>query len=103
MISEQPNTHLVFPFKMTTWLPTCYASYLRWLRGLLERLGHAAALAAWEEACLVAEDGLLSQVLGSGWNELPEAANVEASLEALWPRFFATAIEAWGRKKPGAG
>jgi hypothetical protein len=98
-MSDQPNPHLVFPFKMAAWLPTCYASYLRWLRGLLERLGRAAALAAWEEACLVGEDGLLCQVLSSGWNEVarPEVANVEASLGALWPRFFATAVEGVGQ------
>ena len=56
-MSEQ--SHSLFPFRMAAWLPTCYRAYLRWLRGLLERLGHAAALASWEEACQAAEDGLL--------------------------------------------
>jgi len=96
-MSEQ--RHNLFPFKMATWLPTCYASYLRWLRGLLERLVHDAALSAWEEACQAADDGLLRQVLSSGWIEAPEAANVEASLEALWPRFFPAAIEGLGQEE----
>jgi hypothetical protein len=98
-MNDLPQNQKVFSFKLAPWLLVCYRSYLRWLRGLLERLGHVAALAAWEEACQAAEDDLLRQVLCSGWIEAPEATNVEASLDALWPRFFPAAIEGLGQEE----
>ena len=38
-----------FPLHLASWLPARYASYLRWLSHLIDRLGADRALALWEE------------------------------------------------------
>ena len=94
-MGEQPGNDKVFPFQMATWLQGCYAAYLRWLRGLLERLGREPALAVWEEAVAGEDDGLLSQILSGGWRHAPsvETGEIETSIVALTVKNFPLSIE----------
>ncbi len=95
MAKDMPRTKKVFSLRLAAWLPTCYASYLRWLRRLLERLGHDRTLSLWQAVYQDYDDELLLQILGTGWNATPQdkELDVEASLAELFPRFFPVAIE----------
>jgi len=94
-MKESLPSEKVFPFRMAAWLLGCYRSYLRWLRGLLERLGHDCTLSVWQEACQGAEDELLLHILSTGWSQDPavDAAEVESSISRLSSEYFSVAIE----------
>jgi hypothetical protein len=85
----------VFPFRLASWLPICYASYLHWLSHLLERLGHDCTLSVWQNVYQDYDDELLLQILRTGWNDVAqdESVDVEESITELISRFFPVAIE----------
>ena len=94
-MSDIPRPARVFPLRLTSWLPAIYASYLQWLRHLLERLGQDCTLSVWQSACEDHDDELLLQILGTGWNDLAEdeVIDVEESIADLLPRFFPITTE----------
>ena len=100
-MNDTPLSKRVFPFRLAFWLPSYYESYLRWLRHLLERLGHDATLAVWQDACQDDEDELLLRILGTGWAEVPpeEGIDVGESLADSLSRFFPVAIEGVTKEK----
>jgi hypothetical protein len=55
----------------------------------------------WQDACRDYDYELLLQILGDGWKEVTqdEAADTEASIAELFPRFFPAAIEGVSREK----
>jgi hypothetical protein len=86
---------------MASWLPTRYATYLYWLRHLIERLGYGCALSIWQDVYQDYDDELLLQILRTGWNEVAqeEAIDVEGSITELFPRFFPGAIEGVSKER----
>ncbi len=88
-----PCPQRVFPFRLAAWLPGCYASYLHWLRHLLERLGSECALATWREVPQGYDDTFLQQILGVGWQEAAPAADVEAAVAGRLAEVFSAAVE----------
>ena len=65
-MSYIPCIDRVFPFMLAAWLPTRYASYLHWLRRMLERLGLDRTLAIWQEIYQRYDNELLFEYLGFG-------------------------------------
>lgn len=85
----------VFPFRLASWLPMRYASYLHWLGHLLNRLGRERTLSIWQAVNEGYDDELLRQILRTGWREVPEEdrIDVEAAIAGLLPRFFPAAVQ----------
>lgn len=94
-MSATPCSQRVFPFRLASWLPTAYASYLRWLRYLLERLGHGCTLLVWEDACRDQDDELLLEILTTGWQNDAEGepVDVDASIAESLAEHFPAATE----------
>jgi hypothetical protein len=80
---------------LASWLPGRYASYLRWLSHLIDRLGASRALALWREVHEGYDDELLSSILATGWcaDEQADMAAAEEHIAALPAQFFPTARE----------
>lgn len=93
-MNEIPLTERVFRFKLAPWLPACYASNLGWLKHLLERLGSECTLAAWQSVCQEGDDGLLHQILSSGWAEVPvtERFDAENRIAGVFAELYPTTI-----------
>jgi hypothetical protein len=87
-------TQRVFPLRLASCQLTIYASYLRRLHHLLERLGRDCTLAVWQEVPQADDDALLRQVLGTGWQDVAsgDQVNVEGSIAGLLAGSFPTAI-----------
>jgi len=100
-MNDIPCAKRVFPFRLASWLPTRYASYLHWLSHLLERLGHDCTLSLWQDVCQDYDDELLLRILRTGWNDVAQdrVIDVEESIAALFPRFFPVAIEGVSEEK----
>jgi hypothetical protein len=94
-MNELPLSKRVFPFRLASWLPRYYASYLRWLRHLLERLGHDGALSIWQDVYQGYEDERLLPILRTGWKEVAPEERIEVgeSIAGSLSRFFPAAIE----------
>lgn len=94
-MNDIPCSKRVFPFRLASWLPTQYTSYLHWLSHLLERLGHDCTLSVWQSVYQDYDDELLLQILRAGWNDVAqeEMTDVEESISELLPRFFPSTIE----------
>ena len=94
-MNDTPCSKRVFQFRLASWLPTRYASYLRWLSHLLERLGHDCTLSIWREVYQDYDDELLLQILKTEWNDIAqdEVIDVEESIAELFPRYFPVARE----------
>lgn len=100
-MNDIPCSARVFPFRLASWLPIRYASYLHWLSYLLKRLGHDCTLSVWQDAYRDYDDELLLQILTTGWNDVAqdETVDVEESITELFPRFFPIAIEGVSKEK----
>jgi len=83
-----PCSKRQFPFKIN--FVSFFASYLRWLRHLSERLGHQNTLSIWENSFSDYDDQLLMRILSSGWQngEPDDTIQLEAEAEALIEEFF---------------
>lgn len=94
-MNEIPITQRVFPFSLAAWYMALYASYLYWLRHLLDRLGSECALSIWQQVCQHDDDGLTLQVLGTGWEDVEQELgfDVDGSIAALLRELFPTPIE----------
>ena len=94
-MNDTPCSKRVFPLRLAGWLAACCASYLHWLRHLLERLGHDFTLAVWQDVYQDYDDELLLRILTTGWNEVAqdESADVEETIGELLPRVFPLPIE----------
>jgi hypothetical protein len=99
-----PCPKRVFPFKLASLLPSLYATYLHWLRHLLERLGHDCTLAIWQKGCQDYDDALVTQILTTGWNQAAsdEVIAAEESIDKLFSRFFPVAIDGVGKDEARA-
>jgi len=77
-----------FPFRIN--FVTFYASYLRWLRHLIERLGYQNTLSIWKGTFAEYDDQLLISILSSGWHEVEtdETNQLEAKAEEWIEEFF---------------
>jgi hypothetical protein len=82
-----------FPLRLASWFPGRYASYLRWLSHLVDRLGADRVLALWQEVHEGYDDELLSSILATGWcvDEQADIAAAEEHIAALLAQFFPTA------------
>jgi predicted hydrocarbon binding protein len=76
--------------RLASWLPGRYASYLRWLSHLIDRLGVDRVLALWQEVHQGYDDALLSSILATGWcaDEQADIAAAEEHIATLPARFF---------------
>jgi hypothetical protein len=85
--------------RLASWLPGRYASYLRWLSHLVDRLGVDRALALWQDVHSGYDSALLSSILAAGWraDEQADAAMAEERIAALPARFFPAAREGIGQ------
>ena len=94
-MNETPLSKRVFPFRLASWLPRYYASYLRWLRHLLERLGHGCTLSLWQDVYQGYEDERLLPILRTGWKEVPPEERIEVgeSIAEWLSKFFPAPIE----------
>lgn len=77
--SELPCSQRRFPLRLASWLPGRYASYLRWLSHLVERLGADRALALWQGVQQGQDDALVHDILAAlaahvdadgGWSDV---------------------------------
>lgn len=86
-----------FPFRIN--FVSFYAGYLRWLRHLVERLGHQNTLSLWSSTFANYDDPLLMSILSSGWQIIKsdEANQLEREAEALIEEFFPPASAALSR------
>ena len=96
-----PCSKRVFPFRLAPWLPARYASYLHWLKHLLERLGHDCTLSIWQDVTQDYDATLLRQILGSGWQASAQDAGMdgEASIAESCARSFPAAVEGVSQEK----
>jgi hypothetical protein len=78
-MSDTPGSKRVFPFRLASWLPTHYASYLHWLSHLLERLGHDCTLSIWQNVYQDYDDELLLQILSTRWNDVSRPKDIDGS------------------------
>lgn len=94
-MTNMPLKKQEFPFKLASWLPTCYTIYLIWLRHLLERLGQDRTLSIWRDVRQDYDDGFLLQILGTGWNIDMQAKGGEAEqkIAALFSGYFPDPIQ----------
>ena len=101
LMNNVPCRERVFPLRLASWLPGILASYLRWLRHLLERLGHDAALLIWQDVYRGYDDELLLQILTTGWNDVApdKIVDVEESIGELLPKSFPVTIEGVSKEK----
>jgi len=81
-----PKRH--FPFRIN--FVSLYATYLRWLRHLSERLGRENTLSIWENTFTDYDEKFTMSILSSGWQKgNPDETNqLEAKAEALIEEFF---------------
>jgi hypothetical protein len=79
-----------FPYRIS--FLTFYASYLRWLKHLMERLGDQSILLLWKETFTDYDDQILLNILSSGWHEVEtdETHQVEATAEAWIDDFLSS-------------
>lgn len=95
-MNRSPCSKRVFPFRMASWLPARYETYLLWLSRMLERLGYERTLAIYREVYQNYEDELLLKILQSGWNDdkqLDAQVDVEESIATLLEEYFPVAIQ----------
>jgi hypothetical protein len=92
-----PQRH--FPFKIN--FVSFYATYLRWLRHLSERLGHQNTLSIWENTFADYDDKFTMSILASGWQKLDSdnTNQLEAKVEALIEEFFPLSSSALSRSE----
>ncbi len=83
-----PCPKRLFPFRIN--FVTFYASYLRWLRHLIERLGYQNTLSIWKHTFAAYDDQLLMSILSSGWHEVESTNQLEGKAEELIEEFFPT-------------
>jgi hypothetical protein len=86
-----------FPFRIN--FVTFYASYLRWLSHLIERLGRQNTLSIWKDTFADYDGQLLMSILSSGWHkvESDETNQLEAKAEELIEEFFSPSDSALSR------
>ena len=101
-MNNMPLCKRVFPFRLASWLPACYKSYLHWLRHLLERLGSDCTLSIWREVYRDYDDRFLLQILRTEWNldAREERADkyLEESIGALFSEFYPVSIDGVSRE-----
>lgn len=85
-----PCSKRLFPFRIN--FVTFYASYLRWLSHLIERLGYQNIHSLWKATFAEYDEQLLMSILSTGWREVEsdEANQLEAGVEDLIVEFFST-------------
>lgn len=93
-MNDLPCSKRVFRFRLASWLPSCYTSYLCWLSHLLERLGRDCTLSAWQNVRQNYDDRLLLKILTGGWGDVgqEEIIDVEESISGLLPKFFPSVV-----------
>ncbi len=81
-----PKRH--FPFRIN--FVSFYATYLRWLRHLSERLGYQNTLSIWKNTFGDYDDKFTMSILSSGWQkgDSDDTNQLEAKAEALIEEFF---------------
>ena len=95
MIKKLTCSMRTFPLILSSWLPASYASYLQWLRHLLERIGQDRALALWQQVCQDYDDELVLQILSKRWSEVdqPEVSKFEELIDEMCSRFFPVPLD----------
>jgi hypothetical protein len=90
-----PQRH--FPFRIN--FVSFYATFLRWLRHLIERLSRQNTLSIWKNTFTDYDDQLLMRILSSGWQkvESDDTNQLEAKSEALIEEFFPSSNSALSR------
>jgi hypothetical protein len=84
-----------FPYRIS--FLTFYASYLRWLRHLSERLGYQNIHTLWIDTFAKYDDQGLLNILSSGWHEveIDDTHQVEATAEAWIDEFLSSSGFTW--------
>ena len=87
-MSTTPCPQRHFPFRIN--FVSFYATYLRWLRHLSERLGYQNTLSIWKNTFGDYDDKFTMSILSSGWQkgDSDDTNQLEAKAEALiciWP------------------
>jgi hypothetical protein len=79
-----------FPYRIN--IQIFYASYLRWMRQLSERLGSQNARSIWKNTFTDYDDTLLMRILSSGWHYVDsiDANQVEEEVAKLVGELFST-------------
>jgi hypothetical protein len=88
-----------FPFRIN--FVSSYATYLRWLRHLIERLGWENTLSIWKNTFGDYDDQFTMSILASGWQKLDSdnTNQLEAKVEALIEEFFPLSSSALSRSE----
>jgi hypothetical protein len=81
-----------FTFDLSGWVVRIHATYLHWLRHLLQRLGREATLAVWQAANAEADD-LLDDILATDWQVTDATRDVGEALTKQLETAFPDPIE----------
>lgn len=88
-MNQIPCRDRLFPYRINA--ATYYATYLRWLRHLGERLGIKNTLSSWKNTFAEYDDALLKTILSSGWQKLTAGeTNTEESINKLFAETFSS-------------
>jgi hypothetical protein len=90
-----------FELELATSFDYHYWYYLLVLRHLLERLGRQPTLALWKDTFRAYDDGLLEEILSSGWEQSEESQGdgFEESISDSLEEFFPSPVEGVTREE----